>query len=203
MLKAHIDNFRFGSHFERYQQVFGTAGSMLDAASLHVASRNGTSPSPIHRVGAADFKGIVLPAYYTDFPFSDRLTFAGLDGSMIGYEMTKREHGGATRVHVFDHQSADTKRFSGWSIVRWNILVESFDLGEPVSDSEALDWGLNLLEGMTTADFRLTDLEDADISMAPSPFVPARQQQSGFRLRQRMLGLLQEVARTSPFLGLG
>jgi len=198
-----MDSLRFGSHLERYRQVFGTAGSILDAASLHVASRNGTTPSPVHRIGSADFKEIELPVYYTNFPFSDRLTFAGTDGSAFGYEMTKREHGGATRVHIFEHGSDDTKRFSGWSIVRGNLLVESYDLGENVKDDQALDWGLNFLEGMITADFRLTDLEDADISMVPSPFVPARQQQSGFRLRQRMLGLLQEVARTSPFLGLG
>ena len=183
MLRNGFDSFRFGEHLDRYRAVFGTAGTMLDAASLHVASRNGTSPSPIHLVGSADFNGLVVPTYYATFPFSDRLIFAAPDG-LMGFEMTTRQYGGATRVHVFEREDDKTKRFSGWSIVRGNLLVEDYDLGEPARDDEALDWGINLLEGITAAKLSLTDLEDAPIKLDPSPFVPAKQPRPVSRWRR-------------------
>lgn len=184
MLKAHIDSLHFGDHVGRYQKVFGAAGSLLDAASLHVASLNGTSPSPIHRVGTADFDGIVLPAFYATFPYSDRLIFAGIDGASIGYEMTVRQYGGATRVHVFEQEADTSKRFAGWSIVRGNICMEDYDLLEPIRDDQALDWGLNLLEGITAAKLSLTGLADADMPIAPSPFLPSKQPRPVSRWRR-------------------
>ncbi|QQS43441.1 hypothetical protein IPM65_04795 [Candidatus Roizmanbacteria bacterium] len=173
MLRTGIESFRFGDHLDRYQTVFGTAATMLDAASLHVASLNGTSLSPIHRIGTADFKGIVLPAFYTTFPFSDRLIFRSMEGTEIGYEMTARQYGGATRVHVFEKEDKN-KRFAGWSIVRGDLFVEAFDIGEEAGDDQALDWGLNLLEGMTAAKLALNGLEDTALSIDPSPFVPTK-----------------------------
>lgn len=184
LLKARMNSLRFGEHLERYQAVFGTAGYILDKASHHVSSLNGTSPSPIHRVGTADFQGIIVPAYYATFPYSDRLIFTGIDGASIGYEMTARQYGGATRVHVFEHEPDNTERFTGWSIVRGNLLVENFDLCEPVTENQALDWGLNLLEGMTAANLTLNGLEDATIAIAPSPFVPTKRPRPVSRLRR-------------------
>ncbi len=174
MLQVGINSLRFGEHLDRYTAVFGTAGYLLDRASHHVSSLNGTSPSPIHRVGTADFQGIVLPAYYATFPFSDRLIFTEFDGTKIGYEMTARQYGGAMRIHVFSEETDKCKRYAGWSIVRGNLFVEGYDLGEEIEKVQALDWGLNLLEGITAAKICLDGLEETDLAIAPSPFVPTK-----------------------------